>query len=96
MFVCVSRVQIEVHPYLTRPALVAECEARGILVQAFSPLVRAHRMNDPKLLAIAARHGKSPAQILIRWSLQKGPCMRPCVCVCVCVCVRACVCLFVC
>ena len=64
--------QIEVHPYLQRPLLTKVCNERGILVQAFTPLLRGTRMHDPALLAIAARVGKSPAQVLLRWSLQQG------------------------
>ena len=55
--------QLEVHPYLSRPALTDVCRQRGILVQAFTPLLRGRKMDDPKLLAIAAAIGKSPAQV---------------------------------
>ncbi len=65
-------LQIEIHPFLLRPALARECTARGIVVQAYCPLLRAKRMADPRLLAVAAAVGKSPAQVLLRWSLQKG------------------------
>ncbi len=65
-------LQIEIHPYLTRPALVAVCKERGIGIQAYAPLVQAAKFSDPKLIAIAAEVGRTPAQVLIRWSLQKG------------------------
>lgn len=42
------------------------------MVQAYSPLARAGKMEDPTLVAVAEKYGKSPAQILIRYSLQKG------------------------
>jgi diketogulonate reductase-like aldo/keto reductase len=62
--------QIEIHPWCRRRELVKYCEDNGILVQAWSPLVRNERMDDPVLKALAEKHGKSPAQILLRWSLQ--------------------------
>ena len=50
------------------------CNQHGIAVEAYSPLAQAKsdRLNDPVILATAKRHGKDSAQILIRWSLQKG------------------------
>jgi len=64
--------QIEVHPFLQRRELVAYCQAKGILVQAYSPLAKAERLDDPRLRAVADRVARTPAQVLIRWSLQKG------------------------
>ncbi len=64
--------QIEIHPFLTRPALAAECAARGIAIEAFCPLLRAKRFTHPGLCEIASAVGKSPAQVLLRWSVQKG------------------------
>lgn len=64
--------QVELHPYLTQRELVAFCKAAGIQVVAYSPLTHGLKLKDPKLAAVAARYGKSPAQILIRWSLQHG------------------------
>jgi diketogulonate reductase-like aldo/keto reductase len=45
---------------------------RGIVIQAYSPLTRARRLDDPQLTAVAERHGKTPAQVLLRWNLQLG------------------------
>lgn len=42
------------------------------MIEAFCPLVQANKFDDPKLLAIATAVGKTPAQVLVRWSLQKG------------------------
>jgi diketogulonate reductase-like aldo/keto reductase len=42
----------------------------GIQLEAFAPLVRTQKFNDPKLIEISAHYGKSPAQILIRWAIQ--------------------------
>lgn len=41
-------------------------------MEAYSPLCQGHKLQDPTLLKIAAKYSKSPAQVLIRWSLQKG------------------------
>ncbi|RUS30793.1 aldo-keto reductase [Jimgerdemannia flammicorona] len=64
--------QIEVTPYLTREDLVAFCNGQNIRVEAYSPLTMGQKLKDPTLVSIARKHGKQPAQILIRWSLQRG------------------------
>lgn len=64
--------QFEIHPYLTRVELVDFCKQQGIQVESYSPLVRGKKFNDPTLMAVAQRCGKSPAQVMVRWSLQKG------------------------
>jgi diketogulonate reductase-like aldo/keto reductase len=48
------------------------CRDNDIIIQASSPLTRATRLNDDKVGAMAARYGKTPAQLLIRWNLQLG------------------------
>lgn len=64
--------QVELHPFLQQPGLVAHCRALGIAVSAYSPLTKGRRLDHPRLREIAAQLGRSPAQILIRWSLEKG------------------------
>ena len=64
--------QIEVHPFLRRDSLVAKCALLGIAVEAYSPLAKARRLDDATLVAIAAKHSMTTAQIMIRWSLQTG------------------------
>jgi diketogulonate reductase-like aldo/keto reductase len=64
--------QIELHPWCQQRDIVAYCKEKGIAVQAYCPLVRAQRAEDPVLTRIAKKYGKTWAQILIRWSLQKG------------------------
>ncbi len=64
--------QIEMHPWLMRKELVKYCEDEGILIQAYSPLVRAQKMDDPVLVKIADEVKATPAQVLIAWSLAKG------------------------
>jgi diketogulonate reductase-like aldo/keto reductase len=48
------------------------CKEHGIVVQAFSPLARGNRLGDPAVVKLAEKYGKSPAQVLIRYCLQKG------------------------
>lgn len=66
--------QIELHPWCQQRDIVDYCREKGIVVQAYCPLVRADegRLSDPVLVDIAKRHGKAPTQVLLRWSLQKG------------------------
>ncbi|KAK5690241.1 hypothetical protein LTR97_012429 [Elasticomyces elasticus] len=64
--------QIELHPWLARPDIVNWCRQRSIILEAYSPLVRSTRMEDPLLVPIAKKHNKTGAQILLRWGLQKG------------------------
>ena len=64
--------QIELHPWCQQREIVKYCEDNGIVVEAYSPLVRNYKANDPTLLDMAKKYGKTTAQILIRWSLQKN------------------------
>ena len=63
--------QWEVHPWLPRNDIVEWCKQRGVVVEAYSPIVRGGRSDDPLLAEIAKKHGKTWAQVLLRWSLQK-------------------------
>ncbi|MEC1176973.1 aldo/keto reductase [Metasolibacillus meyeri] len=62
--------QIEVHPYLSQQDLRAFCAQQDIAVTAWSPLGRGGVLVDETIQSIAAAHGKSPAQIVLRWHLQ--------------------------
>jgi len=72
--------QIEVHPYFQQTALQRVHAEHGIATQAWSPIggITAYReserrtFDDPTLLEIARRYGKSPAQVMLRWHLQQG------------------------
>ena len=68
----ISVGQWEIHPWLTRPDIVNWCKARGTVVEAYCPLVRGQRFGEESLQKLAKAHGKTPAQVLVRWSLQKG------------------------
>lgn len=64
--------QIKLHPAFWQPLTAAFCQQHGILMQAWSPLGRGIVLENPTLTEIAARHGKTTAQVCIRWCLQKG------------------------
>jgi diketogulonate reductase-like aldo/keto reductase len=64
--------QIELHIFNQRPELVDYCRQKGMILEAYSPLGRGACVEHPALKDIAAAHGKSPAQILIRWCVQSG------------------------
>ena len=64
--------QIEFHPFIYDPEILSYCAARGIRVEAYSPLTRNRRLDDPRVASIAAAVGRSPAQVLLRWGLQHG------------------------
>jgi len=64
--------QIELHPFWYQEDILSYCKEEGIVVEAYSPLARAFRLSDPRITAIAEKYGKTPAQVLIRWSLQLG------------------------
>jgi diketogulonate reductase-like aldo/keto reductase len=63
--------QVELHPFLQQRELVEFCSGAGIVVEAYSPLTKGQRLDDSRLVAVAMETGQTPAQILIRWSLQK-------------------------
>ena len=64
--------QVEFSPYLYPASLLEYCRARNILLQAYSPLVRGLRMNDPRLIKLAKKYGKTTAQIILRWDIELG------------------------
>jgi methylglyoxal/glyoxal reductase len=64
--------QIEVHPYIwnEQKAIVEYCQQNGIIVQAYSPFLRGGALGDETVGQAATKHGKSPAQVLLRWLIQ--------------------------
>ena len=86
-----ATLQIEHHPYLTQPALLELAKREGIAVTAYSsfgpqsfvelewkkaldtPLL----FENPKIVSISKKHGKTPAQILLRWATQRGIAVIP-------------------
>ena len=69
--------QVEFSPYLYQDDLLQFCRSHGIILEGYSPLTKGHKLNDPRLIAVARKYSKSPAQILIRWALQKGTIVIP-------------------
>lgn len=65
--------QIELHPYLSQQEIRDYCEAHGIIVEAWSPLMKGRdALSDPVITSIAESHGKTPAQVILRWHLEHG------------------------
>eukprot|EP00386_Alphamonas_edax_P001812 GDKI01005446.1.p1 GENE.GDKI01005446.1~~GDKI01005446.1.p1 ORF type:complete len:323 (-),score=74.22 GDKI01005446.1:147-1019(-) len=64
--------QVEIHPFLARQDLADYCRHEGILIQAYSPLAKAKQMKNKTLIRMAEEYKVTPAQIMIRWCLQKG------------------------
>ncbi|MFB7814203.1 aldo/keto reductase [Paenibacillus chitinolyticus] len=64
--------QVEFHPCLTQEELRAYCREQEIQFEAWSPLMQGELLDNEVLKAIAGRHGKSVAQIILRWDLQNG------------------------
>ncbi|EUC44918.1 hypothetical protein COCMIDRAFT_5776 [Bipolaris oryzae ATCC 44560] len=64
--------QIEVHPFNTRKDITSFCQQHNIVVEAYAPLVRALRMKHPTIVSLANKYSCTPAQLLVRWSLQHG------------------------
>ena len=81
--------QVELHPYFTQPELREVHAELGIVTQAWSPLggilvyvpgadeSHAARSTDPVITDLASRHGKTPAQVVLRWHIEHGFCAIP-------------------
>ena len=68
-------VQVESHPYLPETELLEFCKEKGIVLLAFAPLghgMRPGLIEDPVISAVTARVGKTPAQVLLAWAVQRG------------------------
>ena len=68
-------VQVEAHPYLPETELLEFCKEKGVVFLAFAPLghgIRPGPLEDPVVLSVAARVGKTPAQVLLAWAAQRG------------------------
>jgi len=64
--------QIEFHPRLQSPELVRHCRELGIVVEAWSPIMRGKVNEIPEIVALAERLGKTPVQVTLRWEIQRG------------------------
>ena len=64
--------QVELHPRFAQRALREAHAALGVVTEAWSPLGQGALLDDPTVAAIARRHGRTPAQVLLRWHVQQG------------------------
>ncbi|GAB2976554.1 aldo/keto reductase [Amycolatopsis acidiphila] len=69
--------QIELHPYLQQSQLREYHRAHGIETEAWSPIAQGEVLDDPVLRRLAERHGKTPAQVALRWHIQLGNIVFP-------------------
>jgi 2,5-diketo-D-gluconate reductase A len=69
--------QIEVHPYLTNEAVRAYDREHGIVTEAWSPIAQGKVLGDEVIVGIADAHNKTPAQIVLRWHVQRGDIVFP-------------------
>lgn len=69
--------QVEFHPFLYQKELLEYCQKNNIQLEAYSPLAHGERLSDVRIAAIAKKHEKSNAQIMLRWSIQHGTIVIP-------------------
>ena len=69
--------QVELHPRLQQPELRAFHERHGIVTEAWSPLAQGELLGDATIGELAAAHGRTPAQVILRWHLQLGNMVIP-------------------
>ncbi|WP_405499184.1 aldo/keto reductase [Streptomyces niveus] len=69
--------QIEAHPYLTQEEVRAFDAEHDIATEAWSPIAKGKVLNDPVVVGIAAAHGRTPAQVTLRWAVQRGDIVFP-------------------
>lgn len=64
--------QVEFTPWNFQKDLFAECKRKNIQLQSYSPLTRGKKLDDPRLLKLCKRYGRTPAQIILRWNIEHG------------------------
>ena len=69
--------QVEFHPYLDQTKLKAAADRLGVSLSAYCPLAKGQILDDPVITEIAQRYGRPPAQIVLRWIIQKGVSANP-------------------
>jgi 2,5-diketo-D-gluconate reductase A len=69
--------QIEVHPYLTQEELLGFDAEHGIATEAWSPIAQGAVLDDPVVVEVAEAHGRTPAQVVLRWHVQRGSIVFP-------------------
>jgi 2,5-diketo-D-gluconate reductase A len=69
--------QVEIHPYLTQDDVRGYCAEHEIAVEAWSPIAQGLVLDDPTIVSIAERIGKTPAQVVLRWHIERGDIVFP-------------------
>jgi 2,5-diketo-D-gluconate reductase A len=69
--------QVEVHPYLINDEVRAFCTEHQIAIEAWSPIARGRVLADPEVLSVARQAGKTPAQVVLRWHIDRGDIVFP-------------------
>jgi 2,5-diketo-D-gluconate reductase A len=69
--------QIEIHPYFTQDDVREFCAEHQIAIEAWSPIAQGKVLDDPTITEIAARYGKTPAQVVLRWQIERGDIVFP-------------------
>ena len=69
--------QVHFSPFHPQPELLDFCRQKEIVFEAYSPLERGRGVRDPKVVAVAGRLGRTPAQVLLRWAIQHGAVVIP-------------------
>jgi len=69
--------QVEVHPYLTNETIRAYDREKGIATEAWSPIAQGQVLDDPTITEIARKVGRTPAQVTLRWAIQRGDIVFP-------------------
>lgn len=64
--------QVEFSPFLYQRGLLELCRQNGIQLEAYAPLTAGRRLHDPRITAVAKRHSRTNAQVLLRWAIQHG------------------------
>ncbi len=64
--------QIELHPFLTQEDVAGFCAEHQIAVESWSPIAQGGVLDDPEIVSIASRAGKTPAQVVLRWHIERG------------------------
>ena len=69
--------QIEVHPYLAQDDVRRFCADHEIRVEAWSPIAQGRVLDDPVIRSVAEKYGKTPAQVVLRWHIERGDIVFP-------------------
>lgn len=64
--------QVELHVFLQQPELLAYCQQESITIEAYSPLAHGQGIDNPELIRIGRKYGKTPTQVMLRWCIEIG------------------------